>query len=209
MTIQTKKQSPYRREIYQRAIAESFRKLDPRTMVRNPVMFVVEVGSLLTTVLWIQALVGTGEAPTGFIGAIALWLWFTVVFANFSEAIAEGRGKAQAESIRKARQDTPAKKIKSKVEKFEGPQVEHQLVSSTALRKGDYYLVETGDILPADGEIVAGNASVDESAGAGGAGPGGGEGGGGRVPRTGGKGRFVASVVVFVGVGSSHGRLRP
>src|SRR5258706_1401215 len=160
MTIQTKKQSPYRREIYQRAIAESFRKLDPRTMVRNPVMFVVEVGSLLTTVLWIQALVGTGEAPTGFIGAIALWLWFTVLFANFSEAIAEGRGKAQAESLRKARQDTPAKKIKSKVEKFEGPQVEHQLVSSTALRKGDYYLVETGDILPADGEIVAGNASL-------------------------------------------------
>ena len=93
-----------------------------------------------------------------------MWLWFTVLFANFSEAVAEGRGKAQAESLRKARQDTPAKKVSSKVEKFEGPKVEHQLVSSTALRKDDHYLVETGDILPADGEIVAGIASVDESA---------------------------------------------
>ena len=106
MNTQNKKQSPYRREIYQRAVAESFRKLDPRSMVRNPVMFVVEVGSVLTTALWIQALAGIGEAPTGFIGAIALWLWFTVLFANFSEAVAEGRGKAQAESLRKARQDT-------------------------------------------------------------------------------------------------------
>ena len=112
MTIQTKKPTTYRREIYQRAIVESFIKLNPRLMVRNPVMFVVEVGSVLTTALWIQALAGKGEAPTGFIGAIALWLWFTVLFANFSEAVAEGRGKAQAESLRKARQDTPAKKLR-------------------------------------------------------------------------------------------------
>ncbi len=76
-------------------------------MVRNPVMFVVEVGSVLTTALWIQALFGKGEAPAGFIGAVALWLWFTVLFANFSEAVAEGRGKAQAEALRKTRQDTP------------------------------------------------------------------------------------------------------
>jgi len=164
MTIQTKKPTTYRREIYQRAVVASFIKLNPRAMVRNPVMFVVEVGSLLTTILWIQALGGQGEAPTGFIGAIALWLWFTVLFANFSEAVAEGRGKAQAESLRKARQDTPAKKVSSKVEKFEGSNIEHQLVSSTALRKNDLYLVETGDILPADGEIIAGIASVDESA---------------------------------------------
>jgi K+-transporting ATPase ATPase B chain len=115
MTIQTKKQTSHRRKMYQRAVVESFIKLNPRLMVRNPVMFVVEVGSVLTTVLWIQALFGQGEAPTGFIGTIALWLWFTVLFANFSEAIAEGRGKAQAESLRKARQDTPAKKISSKV----------------------------------------------------------------------------------------------
>lgn len=164
MTIQTKKQTTFRREIYQRAIVESFLKLNPRWMVRNPVMFVVEVGSVLTTALWIQALLGQGEAPTGFIGAIALWLWFTVLFANFSEAVAEGRGKAQAESLRKARQDTPAKKITSKAEKFENANVPHEVVSSTALRKDDLYLVVAGDILPADGEIVTGIASVDESA---------------------------------------------
>ncbi len=75
-------------------------------------MFVTEIGSLLTTILWVQALVGKGEAPAGFIGAIAIWLWFTVLFANFSEALAEGRGKAQAESLRKARQDTPAKQLR-------------------------------------------------------------------------------------------------
>ncbi|MBV6451400.1 MAG: Potassium-transporting ATPase ATP-binding subunit [Anaerolineales bacterium] len=151
----------------QRAIVESFIKLNPRWMVRNPVMFVVEVGSVLTTALWIQALLGQGEAPTGFIGAIALWLWFTVLFANFSEAVAEGRGKAQAESLRKARQDTPAKRVASlNVEKLqaEGASVQHEIVSSTLLRKDDLYLVVVGDILPADGEIVAGIASVDESA---------------------------------------------
>lgn len=167
MTIQTKKPTAYRREIYQRAVMESFVKLNPRLMVRNPVMFVVEVGSVLTTALWIQALAGQGEAPTGFIGAIALWLWFTVLFANFSEAVAEGRGKAQAESLRKARQDTPAKKIgKLQIDGLQvnGAKVEHEIVSSTTLRKDDLYLVEAGDILPADGEIEAGIASVDESA---------------------------------------------
>jgi len=164
MNTQLKKHTVYSREIYRRALWTSFTKLDPRWMVRNPVMFVVEVGSVLTTALWIQALLGVGEAPTGFIGAIALWLWFTVLFANFSEAVAEGRGKAQAESLRKARQDTPAKKVRSKVEKFESSNIEHEIVSSTSLRKDDLYLVETGDILPADGEIVSGIASVDESA---------------------------------------------
>jgi K+-transporting ATPase ATPase B chain len=98
-----KKQSPYRRELYPRAILDSFKKLDPRLEVRNPVMFVVEVGSLLTTILWVQALFRKGEAPAGFIGAVALWLWFTVLFANFSEAVAEGRGKAQAEALRRTR----------------------------------------------------------------------------------------------------------
>ncbi|CAG1012916.1 partial Potassium-transporting ATPase ATP-binding subunit, partial [Anaerolineales bacterium] len=167
MTIQTKKTTTFRREIYQRAIAESFIKLNPRWMVRNPVMFVVEVGSVLTIALWIQALLGQGEAPAGFIGAIALWLWFTVLFANFSEAVAEGRGKAQAESLRKARQDTPAKKVgRLQVERLqvEGAKIEHEIVSSTSLRKDDLYIVEVGDILPADGEIVSGIASVDESA---------------------------------------------
>ena len=159
-----KKQTTYRREIYQLAITESFIKLNPRSMVRNPVMFVVEVGSLLTTALWIQALPGKGEAPTGFIGAIAIWLWFTVLFANFSEAVAEGRGKAQAESLRKARRDTPAKKIRGSAIDVQSALSKVEIVSSTTLRKDDHYLVEAGDILPADGEIVVGIASLDESA---------------------------------------------
>src|SRR5215475_9765869 len=164
MNNQTKKQTVYSREIYQRAIIDSFIKLNPRWMVRNPVMFVVEVGSVLTTALWIQGLLGQGEAPTGFIGAIALWLWFTVLFANFSEAVAEGRGKAQAESLRKARQDTPAKKLRGPAGDVQSALSKTEVVSSTALRKNDLYLVEAGDILPADGEIVVGIASVDESA---------------------------------------------
>jgi K+-transporting ATPase ATPase B chain len=159
MNTELKKQSSYQREIYQRAIWESFLKLDPRVEVRNPVMFVVEVGSLLTTVLWIQALLGQGEAPTAFIGAVAIWLWFTVLFANFAEAVAEGRGKAQAEALRKTRKETQAKKLQQTKygSKFD-------LVSSIALRKGDHFLVEVNDIIPADGEIVEGIASVDESA---------------------------------------------
>jgi K+-transporting ATPase ATPase B chain len=158
-TNQLKRPSVYRRELYQRAILDSFRKLDPRLEVRNPVMFVVEVGSLLTTLQWIQALRGQGEAPAGFIGAVALWLWFTVLFANFAEAVAEGRGKAQAEALRKTRQETQAKRLHS-------PRRDAvvQLVSSIALRKDDVFLVEVNDIIPADGEIIEGIASVDESA---------------------------------------------
>ncbi len=95
--------------LYKRAILDSVLKLDPRNMVRNVVMFVVEIGAALTTIFWLQALLGQGEAPAGFIGAISIWLWFTVLFANFAEALAEGRGKAQAESLRKMRQDTDAK----------------------------------------------------------------------------------------------------
>ncbi len=164
METQFKKQSAFRGEIYRRAAVESFRKLNPRWMVRNPVMFVVEVGSVLTTGLWIQALLGKGEAPTTFIGAVAVWLWFTVLFANFSEAVAEGRGKAQAEALRKARQDTPAKRLRGPANTVDAALAKTQVVSSTELKKGDLYLVEAGDLLPADGEIVVGIASVDESA---------------------------------------------
>src|SRR5512136_1176341 len=109
MNPQSKRPAPFRRELYQRAVLDSFVKLDPRRMLRNPVMFVVEVGSLLTTALWVQALFGKGEAPAGFIGGVALWLWFTVLFANFAEALAEGRGKAQAEALRRTRHQTQAK----------------------------------------------------------------------------------------------------
>jgi potassium-transporting ATPase ATP-binding subunit len=145
--------------IVRRAIVDSFRKLDPRHQVRNPVMFVVEVGSVLTTLLFIQALVGQGEAPAGFILAISAWLWFTVVFANFAEAMAEGRGKAQADALRRARHDIAAKKLAQ-------PQhgANQTSVSASQLRKGDVVLVEAGDFVPGDGEIVEGVASVDESA---------------------------------------------
>jgi K+-transporting ATPase ATPase B chain len=153
-----------RGQLYRRAVLDAFKKLDPRRQARNPVMFVTEVGSLLTTILWVQTLAVKGEAPTGFVGAIALWLWFTVLFANFSEALAEGRGKAQAESLRKARQDTPAKKLCGSAADLEAARQAVETVSSTKLQKDSLYLVEAGDILPADGEIVVGIASVDESA---------------------------------------------
>ena len=141
------------------AVIDSFKKLDPRHQIKNPVMFVVLVGSVLTTGLYFQALFGKGEASAGFILAITLWLWFTLLFANFAEAMAEGRGKAQAASLRKTRKDTPAKKLSkpSHGSTF-------TTVSATSLRKGDVVLVETGDMIPMDGEVVEGIASVDESA---------------------------------------------
>lgn len=146
-------------QIYQRALFDSFRKLDPRWMARNPVMFVVEIGSVLTTLLFIQALLSAGQENPAFIGAIALWLWFTVLFANFSEALAEGRGKAQADSLRAARKDTQAKKLAAPTR-----DAKISLTPSSDLRQGDVYLVEAGDVLPADGEVIAGVASVNESA---------------------------------------------
>src|SRR3989440_10540688 len=137
--------------IMRRAIVDSFTKLDPRHQVRNPVMFVVEVGSVLTSALFLQALVGHGEAPAGFILAISLWLWFTVVFANFAEAMAEGRGKAQADTLRRARRDVLAKKLAR-------PQhgAEYTAVSAAPLRQGDVGVVEAGDVVPSDGEVIGG-----------------------------------------------------
>ncbi|OGO33233.1 MAG: potassium-transporting ATPase subunit B [Chloroflexi bacterium RBG_16_54_18] len=159
MRIQSKQQSRYRRVIYQHAARDAFVKLNPRVQVRNPVMFVVEVGSVLTTILWVQALFGHGEAPAGFIGALSLWLWFTVLFANFAEAVAEGRGKAQAEALRRTRQTTQAKRLHSS--RREAP---FELLASSDLHKNELFLVEVNDIIPADGEILEGIASVDESA---------------------------------------------
>ncbi len=161
MKIQNKSQKS---KLFKHAVVDAFKKLDPRRQARNPVMFVTEIGSFFTTCLWVQAIFGYGEASPGFIGSVALWLWFTVLFANFSEAIAEGRGKAQAESLRKARQDTPGKLIPGIVAPQDRSEVKYKLISSTTLKKDDLFLVEAGDILPADGEIVAGIASVDESA---------------------------------------------
>jgi K+-transporting ATPase ATPase B chain len=142
------------------AIQDSFRKLDPRRMVRNPVMFVVYVGSFLTTGLFVQALrAGHGEAPAGFILGIALWLWFTVLFANFAEAMAEGRGKAQAAALRETRKTTLAKQL---WEPRYG--ATYTPVASTHLVLGDHVLVEAGDVIPGDGEVVEGVASVNEAA---------------------------------------------
>ena len=139
---------------------DSFKKLDPQQQMKNPVMFVVEVGSILTTLLFIQALAGHGEAPAGFILAVTLWLWFTVLFANFAEAMAEGRSNAQAAALRKAKRDIQAKKltaVRSMVQSM-------TLVPGSGLRKDDVVLVEAGDFIPGDGEVIEGVASVDESA---------------------------------------------
>ncbi len=145
--------------VVRRAIVDSFRKLDPRHQVRNPVMFVVEVGSTLTTLLFVQALFGRGEAPAGFIFAVSAWLWFTLLFANFAEAMAEGRGKAQADSLRRARREISAKKLADARN-----DAEYEMVSASQLHKGDVVLVEAGDFVPGDGEVLEGIASVDESA---------------------------------------------
>ena len=134
------------------ALHDSFRRLTPRYQWRNPVMFVVYIGSILTTVLWLQALGvfgGKGEAPAGFILAVTLWLWVTLLFANFSEAIAEGRSKAQAASLKSARKDTTAKKLAAA-----DRATTHTAVPSSRLRKGDLVLVEQGEVQVADEHLV-------------------------------------------------------
>jgi len=145
--------------ILRKALVESFVKLLPHHQWRNPVMFVVYVGSLLTTFLYFQALGGQGEAPAGFILAVTVWLWFTVLFANFAEAVAEGRSKAQAAALRSAKHDTVAKKLDQP--RKDG---KRSFVPGSELRKGDVFLVEAGDFIPADGEVIEGTASVNESA---------------------------------------------
>jgi K+-transporting ATPase ATPase B chain len=138
---------------------DAFLKLSPRNQIRNPVIFTVYIGALLTTALFIQAVVGVGEAPASFIFSISLWLWITVLFANFAEAMAEGRGKAQADSLKKSRREIQAKKL-SKASR----DAKMSIVKSIQLRTGDIVLVEEGDLIPSDGEIIDGIASVDESA---------------------------------------------
>jgi K+-transporting ATPase ATPase B chain len=153
--------------IVRSALVASIAKLDPRHQVRNPVMFVVLAGSVLTTGLFVQALVGHGEAPAGFILAVSVWLWFTLLFANFAEAMAEGRGKAQADELRKARRETTARRLADGVPgdgTFDPKRVACTPVPSARLRKGDLVLVEAGEFIPSDGEVALGIASVDESA---------------------------------------------
>ncbi len=155
-------------KIIRQAVIDSFVKLDPRVQLRNPVMFVVEVGSAVTTIEFIRLLftqpsgsftAAALAAERGFVLAVAIWLWFTVLFANFAEAMAEGRGKAQADTLRKARTTTMAKRLASR-----SRNAAIQEVAAPELRKGDYLLVEAGEVIPGDGEVVEGVASVDESA---------------------------------------------
>jgi K+-transporting ATPase ATPase B chain len=152
---QVKGKPLFERKIVSRAIADSFRKLHPRTMVKNPVMFVVEVGALLTSIEWVRDLIHH-SSQLGFGLQITLWLWFTVLFANFAEAMAEGRGKAQADTLRKARAETQARRLKS-----DGST---ENVPSSKLRTGDIVFVAAGEFIPGDGEVIEGVASVDESA---------------------------------------------
>ncbi|MEQ1855329.1 MAG: potassium-transporting ATPase subunit KdpB [Longimicrobiales bacterium] len=159
MSDRIERPSLFDREITRRAIVESFKKLDPRHQARNPVMFVVVVGAMLTTALYVQALVGEGEAPAWFILAISLWLWFTVLFANFAEAMAEGRGKAQADALRRTRTQTQARKLRDAKNHRE-----FDVTWASDLRKGDVILITAGDVVAADGEVIEGVASVDESA---------------------------------------------
>src|SRR6516165_5182056 len=152
---QMRKKSLADSAILSRAIIDSFRKLEPRTMVKNPVMFVVEVGAILTSIqlVW-NVLHHAGQFAFGL--QITLWLWFTVLFANFAEAMAEGRGKAQADTLRKARAETDAHRL--------CPDGSTQVVASSKLRTGDVVIVVAGHFIPGDGEVVEGGASVDESA---------------------------------------------
>ena len=142
--------------IMKRATVDSFVKLDPRQMMRNPVMFIVEVGSVLTTILFFQKLSSANASDSVFTGLVSAWLWFTVLFANFAEAVAEGRGKAQADTLRKTRSETVAR-----IRQPDGTIIEK---SSNDLLVGDECVVTAGELIPGDGEIIEGIASVDESA---------------------------------------------
>ncbi|MCC6642593.1 MAG: potassium-transporting ATPase subunit KdpB, partial [Deltaproteobacteria bacterium] len=160
MTGRARSRSLFDRTIVTRALTDSLRKLDPRHMIRNPVMFVVEVGSAFTTLLGVHALLtGHGDAPPGFTLGVAAWLWLTVLFANFAEAMAEGRGKAQADALRAARRDVVARRLSEP--RRDAPATP---ASSASLSRGDLVLVEAGETIPADGDVIEGIASVNEAA---------------------------------------------
>ena len=149
------KRDRQQQEILGEAVRNAFLKLDPRIQWKNPVMFIVFLGAILVAVLAVRAFMAGNTQEGWFDLHIDLWLWFTVLFANFAEAIAEARGKAQADSLRKTREETPAKKV-------EGNKI--VTVSSSQLKKGDVFVCEAGDVIPSDGEIIEGLASIDESA---------------------------------------------
>ncbi|GAA5528956.1 potassium-transporting ATPase subunit KdpB [Herpetosiphon gulosus] len=155
----SKNRSLFDRAIVVPALKAALLKFDPRLQVRNPVMFVVFIGAMFTTGLWIQALLGSGETSANFSLAIASWLWLTLLFANFAEAMAEGRGKAQADTLRQSRRDVQAVKLSSAQQNSS-----QTIVAASALRKGDYILVSAGETIAGDGDVIEGVAAVDESA---------------------------------------------
>ena len=159
MTVQTQSRPLFDGPIVRRALGDAFRKLDPRVQLRNPVMFVVLIGALLTTIIAVRALLGQVPESASFVLTIAAWLWATVLFANFTEAMAEGRGKAQADTLRKARSTVEARKLAAG-----NYSAAATMVSSGTLRAGDFVLVNAGEPIPSDGEVVEGVASVDERA---------------------------------------------
>src|SRR4051812_47363579 len=159
MSSTTKARPLFDPPIVRRALVEAVKKLQPRHQLRNPVMFTVFVGSILTTGLTFVAFSGGSGESGWFVLAISAWLWFTVLFANFAEAMAEGRGKAQADALRQTRHDVQAKRM---AEPRLGATVD--LTAASKLRKGDVVFVEAGDFVPCDGEVIEGVASVDESA---------------------------------------------
>lgn len=153
--MSAKKISLFDRNILRRAVDDAFRKLNPVQQAKNPVMFIVAVGAVLTTFIFIGDIFGGNSADMGFNVQIAVWLWFTVLFANFAEAIAEGRGKAQADTLRKTRTQMTARRFVNGHE---------ERIPASELRKGDLVVCEAGDQIPSDGEVIEGIASVDESA---------------------------------------------
>jgi K+-transporting ATPase ATPase B chain len=208
-------------KIAARAAGDAFKKLDPRHQVRNPVMFVVLVGSVLTTGLWVRAAFGGGGGEgAGFILAVSIWLWFTVLFANFAEAMAEGRGKAQADALRATRSETVARRLRDPNAIFKGerplradalphvagqpPVLPVEQIPARQLAKGEFVLVKAGDVIPADGEVLIGVASVDESAITGESAPVIRESGGDRSSVTG--GTRVLSDWLVVRVGAEEGQ---
>ena len=149
--------SLFNKALLRQAALDSVKKLAPQRVMKNPVMFVVEVGAVLTTLLWLRDFVvpSAGAEPSWFTGQVSLWLWFTVVFANLAEAVAEGRGKAQAATLKKMRREIMARKLAA------GQEAQ---VSASTLQKGDIVIVEAGGYIPGDGDVIEGIASVDESA---------------------------------------------
>src|SRR5689334_11065452 len=157
MASKAKELSLFDPEIVGSAAIASLYKLVPQHVARNPVMFVVEIGSVMTTLVWLRDLIAPtpGAAPAWFTFTVSVWLWFTVIFANFAEAVAEGRGQAQAATLRKMRKETSARRLTGGRE---------ELVPASQLRRGDTVVVEAGELIPGDGDVIEGIASVDESA---------------------------------------------